>query len=345
MRKQKNHIRFIFLLVLGIACLICSQSKLSAQDPVFSQFYNAPLQLNPAFAGTSIAPIFAINYRNEWPLWPRAYTTYAASYDQFFPTVNSGFGMNIMTDNAGDGIFKTTSISGIYSYKIYIKNDLQIKFGIEATTTQSRLDWDKLIFFDQLDLREGTGRGGPPPVSEDIRPASLSKTYVDFSVGMLLFNAKYYGGITLKHINTPDNSFLNENENVYAGLPMRISLQMGSQINLISGNKRGVTAFLSPNLLLTKQSDLVQLNLGSLVGYKTVQLGVWYRHTFNNPDALIGSIGVRKDLFRISYSYDYTISALAVQNTGGSHEIGVLINLEQLYPEKNNYNDCFAIFR
>jgi len=345
LRKEKNHTRFILLLVLALTCGLSSTNKLLAQDPVFSQYYNAPLQLNPAFAGTSIAPIFSINYRNEWPLWPRAYTTYAASYDQFFPTLNSGFGMNIMTDNAGDGIFKTTSISGIYSYKIYIQKDLQIKFGIEATTTQSRLDWDRLIFFDQLDPSEGTGRGGPPPVSGEIRPASLSKTYFDFSVGMLLYNANYYGGITLKHINTPDNSFLNENDNVYAGLPMRVSLQFGSQINIITDNKRGVTAFLSPNILLTKQSDLVQLNLGTLIGYNTVQMGVWYRHTFNNPDAVIGSIGVRKDLFRISYSYDYTISDLAIQNTGGSHEIGVLINLERLYPQKNNYNDCFAIFR
>ena len=322
-----------------------SSSRLSAQDPVFSQFYNAPLHVNPAFAGTSNAPLFSINYRNEWPLVPQAYTTYAASYGQFFPELNSGFGMNLMSDSEGDGIIQTTSVSAIYSYKIYIQKDLQVKFGIEATMAQKRLDWDRLIFFDQLDPTQNTGRGGSTLVSEDVRPANLSKIYVDFGVGMLLYNSKYFGGFTVKHINTPDNSFLDGNQNVYAGLPMRLTLQFGSQINLVSSNNEGVTAFISPNVLLAKQSDLVQLNLGTLIGYKTVQLGVWYRHTFSNPDALIASIGARKDLFRISYSYDYTISSLAVQNTGGSHEIGVLINLEQLYPQKTNYNDCFAIFR
>lgn len=240
---------------------------------------------------------------------------------------------------------KTNSISAIYSYKIYLQKDLQIKFGIEASTTQSRLDWDKLLFFDQLDPSQTTGRGGTLPISDEIRPGNLSKIYVDFSVGMLLYNSKYFGGFTIKHINTPDNSFLGGNQNVYAGLPLRYSLQFGSQINLINSNNDGVSAFLSPNILLSKQSDLVQLNLGTLIGYNTVQLGVWYRHTFSNPDAIIASIGARKDLFRITYSYDYTISSLAVQNTGGSHEIGILINLERLYPEKTNYNDCFAIFR
>lgn len=318
---------------------------MKAQDPVFSQFYNAPLHVNPAFAGTSNAPLFSINYRNEWPLIPQAYTTYAASYGQFFPEVNSGFGINLMADTEGDGIIQTTSISAIYSYKIYIQNDLQIKFGIEATTAQKRLDWDKLIFFDQLDPSQTTGRGGATLATDEVRPSSLSNIYLDFGVGMLLYNSKYFGGFTIKHINTPDNSFLDTEQNVYPGLPMRISLQLGSQINLINSNIDGVSAFISPNILLVKQSDLVQLNLGTLIGYKTVQLGVWYRHAFSNPDALIASIGARKDLFRITYSYDYTISSLAVQNTGGSHELGVLINLERLYPNKTNYNDCFAIFR
>lgn len=336
--------------VLGVIVATCTITlfcvdQLKAQDPVFSQFYNAPLHLNPAFAGTSVAPLFSINYRNEWPLIPQAYTTYAASYGQFFPEVNSGFGINLMSDNAGAGILKTNTIGAIYSYKIYLQKDLQIKFGIEAAATQSRLDWDKLIFFDQLDPTQNTGRGGTLPVSADMRPANTSNIFVDFSIGMLLYNSKYFGGFTIKHLNTPDDGFLGQNQNVYSGLPMRFTLQFGSQINLASSNKGGVSAFLSPNIMLTKQSDLVQLNLGTLIGYNTVQLGVWYRHTLSNPDALIASIGARKDLFRISYSYDYTISSLAVQNSGGSHEIGVLINLEQLYPEKTNYNDCFAIFR
>jgi len=344
---NKSHHNFLIprAIILSFIWIMCFSEDLKAQDPVFSQFYNSPIYVNPAFAGTSVAPLFSINYRNEWPLIPQAYTTFAASYGQFFPEVNSGFGINLLSDNAGAGILKTNSISAIYSYKIFIQRDLQVKFGIEAATTQSRLDWDKLVFFDQLDPTQNTGRGGTLPISNDIRPADISKTYVDFSVGMLLYNSEYYGGLTIKHLNTPDNSFLNENQNIYSGLPIRYSLQFGSQINLVSSNKDGVSAFLSPNILLSKQSDLVQLNLGTLIGYNTVQLGVWYRHTSSNPDAIIASIGARKDLFRISYSFDYTISTLAVQNTGGSHEIGILINLERLYPQKTDYNDCFAIFR
>ena len=42
-------------------------SAAQAQDPEFSQYYAAPLYLNPAFAGTSVDHRFIANYRNQWP--------------------------------------------------------------------------------------------------------------------------------------------------------------------------------------------------------------------------------------------------------------------------------------
>ena len=58
-----------------------SSTILYAQDVVFSQFYNAPIQLNPGLVGLSTQAQVHINYRNQWPAWPQVYETYAASYD------------------------------------------------------------------------------------------------------------------------------------------------------------------------------------------------------------------------------------------------------------------------
>ena len=66
-----------------------------AQDPQFTQFYANPLYLNPAFTGTSTQSRAIMASRIEWPSIPGAFQTYSLSYDQFFPMMKSGFGVDI----------------------------------------------------------------------------------------------------------------------------------------------------------------------------------------------------------------------------------------------------------
>ena len=87
-----------------ILFLLFLSFQASAQDPVYTQFYAAPLQLNPAFTGTTYAPRFGLIYRNQLPSFAgNAYETYSASYDQFVPDLNSGFGFFVASDDQGEG--------------------------------------------------------------------------------------------------------------------------------------------------------------------------------------------------------------------------------------------------
>ena len=80
----------------GSVILVLIAGYLTAQDPVFSQFYLSPLQLNPGLSGLTESPRFSANYRNQFPGFNNAYRTYAVSYDQFFPSINSGAGLWIL---------------------------------------------------------------------------------------------------------------------------------------------------------------------------------------------------------------------------------------------------------
>jgi len=56
----------ILTLTLILAAISYS-NDLKAQDPHFSQFYAAPLYLNPALAGTSAGNYrVGVNYRDQW---------------------------------------------------------------------------------------------------------------------------------------------------------------------------------------------------------------------------------------------------------------------------------------
>lgn len=328
-------------------------TQLGAQDPVFSQFYAAPLQLNPAFAGITVAPRIALNHRNQYPNWPNAYVTYAASYDQEFEALNSALGIVIMADAAGDGVYKTNYASAIYGYKVQLGRELYAKIGLEVGLYQASVDWDRLIFEDQIDPLQGpTDPAGNPFPTEELRPTNLTTTLFDASAGVLLYSGPLYGGISLKHLNRPNESFLRINENLFAGRPLRLTVHGGAEFDLGRRNKRGQPTFISPNVMFVKQGDTGQINLGAYLGAGKIFGGAWFRHNFTLADAAIFMVGVREGIFRIGYSYDMTVSSLAMApgGTGNTHEIALTINLadsEQLRRRQaaSRWNNCFKMFQ
>ena len=66
---------------LVLAFILFVTQTVTAQDPQFSQFYAAPLYLNPAFAGSSQQGRVGLNYRNQWPGIDANFTTVSAFAD------------------------------------------------------------------------------------------------------------------------------------------------------------------------------------------------------------------------------------------------------------------------
>src|SRR5690606_26280668 len=89
-----------------------------AQDPEFSQYYSAPLYLNPAFTGTASDHRLIANYRNQWPNVASGFVTYAVSYDYNLSDLNSGLGFMVVTDRAGSANLQSTVVNFQYSYKV-----------------------------------------------------------------------------------------------------------------------------------------------------------------------------------------------------------------------------------
>ncbi len=334
-------------LILLLMCF--SVCRMQAQDVVFSQFFAAPLELNPALTGLTHAPRVILNYRNQWPAIPNAYTTYAVSYDQYFDKVNSGFGVNILTDSEGGGIYTTNRIDFSYAYDLRIEGDIFLRGGLEAGFVQKRLDWNRLVFLDQIDPITGAtdGSGNPFPTEEN-QPDNLSTIYPDFSAGVLVYSPVFYGGIALKHINAPDEKLL-LTETDFAQRPVLYSVHAGAEIALNSSNKNASRAFISPNVIFARQADFGQINTGAYAQAGYVFGGVWYRYAFSNADAAIFLVGFQKDVFKIGYSYDLTLSQLSNQTAGG-HEISLILNFDesalmQKRKKSRDFNNCLKLFR
>src|SRR5258705_11450238 len=140
-------------LLLGI--FVCVSLSSLAQDPEFTQFYANPLYLNPAFAGSTRCPRISLNYRNQWPALSGTFVTYSASYDQFVEALGGGIGLLVLNDKAGEGTLTTSNISAVYAYQLNVTREFSVRFGMQGTYVQKKVDWDKLTFGDMIDPRYG----------------------------------------------------------------------------------------------------------------------------------------------------------------------------------------------
>ncbi len=320
-------LRRFFLLIgwLSMASLLPKTAE--AQDPEFSQFYAAPLYLNPAMAGLHYCPRIIINFRDQWPGQGlnNVYITTAASYDQHFDGLSGGIGLFFMSDRAGGGILNTNTVNGIYSYQLRINRELTVKTGMQVTYAQRTVNWDKLIFEDQIDPKTGfVDINGLPNPTAELPPGNTSASYVDFSTGSLIFNQNFFAGLSVKHLTRPNESIIGRDQ--VARIPIRYNFHGGAVIKLDKSLK--AKSELYPNIMYTFQSVFKQLDIGSYISRSSLFAGMWYRN-FTHPrfssDALILIFGFRKDILKVSYSYDLTISQLT-PGSGGSHEIALALN-------------------
>jgi len=332
------------MLKRGVA-LLCSASFCAsawAQDPEFSQFYAAPVYLNPAFAGTTVNPKFHINFRDQFPSISHAYVTMAVSYDQYFEDFHSGLGVQLLGDVAGEGIYSTYTILGVYSYQANLSRGFALKFGLHGGMTQKRLDPAKIFYGDQINPITGFYDPGNN-INPTTETSALNNTllHAELGTGFLGYSEYFFFGGSVKHINNPVQTFRSD---FTARLPARYTAHIGAAIPF-GGKRNDVT--LSPNILYTQQASFRQLNAGTYLKSGPVFGGAWFRYVFNNPDAVIITIGAQFGIFRSAYSYDLTLSDLS-GHSGGAHEISVTLNLDDLPEAKKSpsaeFLKCPALF-
>lgn len=312
-------------------CLIFTQQSI-AQDPQYSQFYSNQLMLNPAFAGSGIGPRLALNYRAQWVRIPGAYQQGAFSFDQplYIGRTLQGYGINVAYDRAGEGNLTKIDVIANYAYQVELTKVHKLRLGIGAGFQQASIEFFKLRFPDQIDPRDGVVL----PTLEPGGLAGLNEVQFrpDFHAGFTYFNEYAWLGLTVNHLTEPLQRFYDPginplNPDINANLPRKYTITGGIRLPVGPYNDPD-RASLTPAFLVKMQGQFSQIDAGLYLNYDPMVFGLWYR----NQDALIGLIGVRKDNFSFGYSFDYTISELTQSISGGSHEISIVIEMEQFAP-------------
>ncbi len=302
--------------------LILTLYTLRAQDIHFSQFFNAPLVLNPAetgsFDGTCRATAI---YRSQWASLNSPYKTFSSSYDHIFnwglaPGDYTSGGMMMYSDKAGDANYTTTYVTLSGAYHKPIKDDQILTFGLQFGYWQQKFEADKLYFADQFD-----GTNFSNKASNENFQSQIQNKY-DLNLGLryavkVSDEVAVHAGAAVNHLTFIKNSFKG-NPDERLALAYRADLGMDYRLN--------EKMVVSPKVYFAQQARAIELTLGSEASYLiesekftgTVYAGLFYR----TRDALYPYIAVKYNDMKIGLSYDATLSGLTPYNAArGGFEI------------------------
>jgi len=306
-----------------------------AQDQNYSQFFNNDIYYNPATTGLYLGLRTTANYRNQWTNMPYDFKSYNFSMDiaeRALPGAG-GLGILVHRNSEGEGLLEYTMAALSLSTRIPVNENLITQFGVSAAFAQRQINWDKLVFSDQLDGIHGVS--GP---SNFAPPDENKVVYPDFNVGTVLNyvndNVNARVGAAFHHIFTPKIGFI-ENQ---SELPMKFVAHSDIMF-LISDNsvhrKNNGETKINPGVMYENQQGASSFSMG-INGFKSlIYLGLWYRNediNTSNVNYLIFMTGVNlpfnsESRIKLMYSYDYVMDKIAA--SGGSHEISLIIEFDK----------------
>ena len=106
--------RKLLLITAFVAGFFCfSEAQV---DPLYAQYLNNPMLINPAYAGLNNNLNAGITYRKQWAGFEGSPTTYNVNAHTSLLDNRMGVGLIILKDNVG--INSNTEIHGTYAYRL-----------------------------------------------------------------------------------------------------------------------------------------------------------------------------------------------------------------------------------
>jgi len=325
---------FKYLRNICIYLILFFSLSLYAQDIHFTQYYNNPLNQNPALTGFFKGSYrFTLQNKTQWRSVTTPFKTIASSIDmpvvkRFLKRDLFGGGVAVFRDQAGDSKFGTTQINFSFSYiKPLTKiNNQFISFGVQAGIAQRTIDYSNLMFDNQFD-----GYNFNSSLNNNEQFVKNNLFFFDLSSGaywhyIIKKNIVVNGGMALFHINKPKQSMFGNND---IQLDQKLVIHGGSELEISNKFK------LHPGIMFMRQGKYTEFNLGSLlkfikvpegVNYLALSFGMFYRV----GDALNLIVGLDYKDISAGISYDINLSKLLpASHAKGGFELSVVYIIDK----------------
>lgn len=293
--KCKNKIfKGLSRVFLGILFLGFCPNLYAQQDPVFNQYMNNLLTIQPAYAGMSGYVNVTAMSRIQWVGFDGAPNTNTFTIQGPFRKYNVGIGLSIIMDKYGP--VRQTGFYADYSYRVLLDNDQYFSFGIKGGINKYEALLTDLSVHDPND----------PVAVFDINTKSLP----NFGVGFLWHADDFFIGASVPKIfknkinSDSGEAVYHEEINFYA---------MGGYVVDVTDNVKFKPTFLAR--WSENAPTVVDFSANMLINER-VWVGATYR--LQNSYGLLFQIFVNNRL-KLGYAYDLT-SFRPSQYNAGTHE-------------------------
>lgn len=325
-------------LSLAVVLLLAVPQIVSAQDFHYSQFYNAPLHLNPALTGIFRGDVRLMgNYKSQWTDVPVDYRTVTLAVDRKFlrtATDNNSFfsgGLAFNYDRAGDSRLTWANLDLNLSYAKVFSPRAILSVGAKGAIVQRSFDTGNLRYDNQFDEARGV-------VDLSLPTGEAFDTdghwFPDLSLGInlrlqarqtstMVFRnnrrSKVDLGVALHHIFTPDQAFY---DNAEVPLERRLSPYIDGTLQVLP--------------MLDLRGMVTYQNQGPFYDEFVATLGaqLWVKNSLANQVSIMAGMGLRRDAIqdaywptfevtynnlRVGLNYDFNTSQfdIATENRGG----------------------------
>lgn len=346
----------------SLVLLLLVSFALQGQDPALTNFHIAKNWLNPAYAGHSQDFSLSLNNRLQWVKISkfRQFNTYNLAANVGCDEHKLGFGFYAQDNVEGEGFLRTTSFGGQvarywpFDYKANgthrRTNNSIISVGAQFGFSQKRLDWERLVFSDQLSnatyqMVRSTSVVSPQNSATEFRWDLGAGARFLTEMGAQKRASLSMGGAVF-HVLTNQESFFSDNSDII--WPIRITGH--AFFNREFGSRRGARWDASLGAVYNRQAGVNNFTLMSYAAYEsTIKLGVGYRGKDQGmPDAVIiqptfwgkNLWGGHDWLATVSYEIT-SRSSVGQHRSSGTVEFGIILLFKNSSLCSNSDISCF----
>lgn len=299
----------MYLGITVLAIVANAGNAVAQQEPMYSQYMDNLLIINPGFAGSKETGVFMLVARNQWVSFDGAPKTQSFSYHTPIKELQIGLGFSVISDKIGP--LKQTGIYFDYSYFLKVGFKYNLGMGLKGGFSFYRASLSDLQTI----------------VPDPIYSKDIFKNFLpNFGLGAFLFSEDTYFGFSVPKLI--ENTISREDyttehvtkENIHIYFVAGKTFKLKENIHLKTNT-----------MLRLVQNAPVSHDLNVMIGFNEE---IWVGGMFRLGDSygFLAQFNVSEKML-IGYSYDLAFSDLNAFNNG-THEIMFSYNFNIFNREK-----------